>query len=164
MYHRIVAQAKPVLALAGLFLTAGPSFAQYSSFPGDWPQPGRGPGFGQGGFVPLPDGLSGYYTFPVSAAMTAPAMSVYQPSYASIESDRAYIRVRVPAGARVFFDDAPTRQAGTDRLFVSPPLDNGESYSYQVSARWMQDGRERQENRTVRVLPGQTVNVDFAAR
>jgi uncharacterized protein (TIGR03000 family) len=91
---------------------------------------------------------TGYY--PMPAYTVAPIMA------------SAYIRVRVPAGAQVFFDDNPTAQMGTDRLFVTPPLDRGERYSYVVSARWMEGGKERRESRTVPVAPGQTAAVDFA--
>jgi uncharacterized protein (TIGR03000 family) len=49
-----------------------------------------------------------------------------------------------------------------DRSFVSPPLTAGRNYSYQVRARWNDNGQMRDQTRTVNVTPGQTVNVDFS--
>jgi uncharacterized protein (TIGR03000 family) len=63
--------------------------------------------------------------------------------------------------ARVWFDGNSTSQTGTDRLFHSPLLTIGSTYSYQIRASWMRDGREVTPERTVSVTPGQTTIVDF---
>jgi uncharacterized protein (TIGR03000 family) len=77
------------------------------------------------------------------------------------QDNRAFIHVRVPPNAQVFFDDTPTKQSGPERNFVTPPLD-GKNYSYDVSARWTDNnGKEQRESRTVRLTPGQSINVDF---
>jgi len=77
------------------------------------------------------------------------------------DSSRAYIHVRVPANAQVFFDNQPTQQQGPDRTFMTPQLEGNHNYTYEISARWMDNGQERRENRTVRLTPGQTADVDF---
>jgi uncharacterized protein (TIGR03000 family) len=65
--------------------------------------------------------------------------------------------------ARVFFDDAPTQQQGTDRVFTTPPLDPNKTYSYTVRATWTENGREINRSKDVRVQPGRTAMVDFRA-
>jgi uncharacterized protein (TIGR03000 family) len=101
-------------------------------------------------------GTAGYQSFyPGGTSGAQPGQG--QPA----DNTRTYIRVRVPADAQVFFDGQPTSQTGTERMFVSPPLATGPNYSYEISARWMQNGQEMKQSRTVRLTPGQTVNVDF---
>jgi len=73
---------------------------------------------------------------------------------------RAYIEVRVPDDAEVFFDNTATKQTGANRSFMTPPLEKG-TYSFEVSVRWMADGKAHKETRNIRLTPGQTVNVDF---
>jgi uncharacterized protein (TIGR03000 family) len=46
---------------------------------------------------------------------------------------------------------------------MTPPLQANQSYSYQVTARWMQNGRPVEQTRAVNVTPGEAVNVDFTA-
>jgi uncharacterized protein (TIGR03000 family) len=78
------------------------------------------------------------------------------------DNSRARIHVHVPANAQVFFDNSPTRQQGSEREFMTPPLEANHNYTYEVSARWTDaNGKEHRENRTVRMTPGQSVNVNF---
>jgi uncharacterized protein (TIGR03000 family) len=72
------------------------------------------------------------------------------------------LRVTVPdAGARVWIDDHPTQQGGLERLYISPPLPPGRSYSYEVRAAWMQDGRPITQKKHITFRPGETVAVHF---
>jgi uncharacterized protein (TIGR03000 family) len=77
---------------------------------------------------------------------------------------KADIVVLVPADAEVFFDDGPTAQKGTERLFHTPPLQVGKQYHYTVRARWTQDGKKVEQTRKVAVRGGARVRVDFLAR
>ncbi len=54
---------------------------------------------------------------------------------------QAAIRILVPADAEVLFDGAPTTQKGTERLFLTPPLEAGKNYRYDVLAHWKKDGK-----------------------
>ncbi len=145
---------------------------------------GYGRGWGYGGY-----GYGGYggYGYPsnYSAPMYYDNTYVYQPpvyvdggvvpsSYQSLyppngtaqaptDPNRAYIRVHVPADAQVYFENTATTQSGPDRLFSTPPLDPNQNYSYQISARWMQNGREVRQDRTVQLTPGHTVDVNFTS-
>ncbi len=76
-------------------------------------------------------------------------------------ANRAFIDVRVPANAQVFFDGSPTQQRGMERQFMTPPLERGSHYTYRVKAQWMQDGKKREATKTVQLTPGQTSNVNF---
>ena len=44
----------------------------------------------------------------------------------------AVLTVIVPPDAQVFFDGAPTTQVGSERRFVSPLLEVGTKYSYDI--------------------------------
>lgn len=90
----------------------------------------------------------------------APASSV---SVMTNQDDRqALLRVRVPReDARVWIENAPMRQGGTDRLFNSPPLDPGKDYSYTVRASWMANGQEVVREKEVRIRAGQQSAVNF---
>jgi uncharacterized protein (TIGR03000 family) len=73
------------------------------------------------------------------------------------------VHVRVPANARVWVDGEATRQKGTDRDFMTPPLRSGSEFTYSIKAQWNQDGRNVERIRQVRVKANDTANVDFTA-
>jgi uncharacterized protein (TIGR03000 family) len=77
----------------------------------------------------------------------------------------ARIRVMLPdPQARVLFEDTATKQIGTDRLFITPPLTVGVASSYRVRASFLQNGREVVQERVVTVAPGMTYVLDFTQR
>jgi uncharacterized protein (TIGR03000 family) len=73
----------------------------------------------------------------------------------------AHISLAVPADAQVWFDGNPTRQTGTLRNYISPPLTPGPTYTYTLRVRWMNDGTPVEENRRVRVHAGARVRLHF---
>jgi uncharacterized protein (TIGR03000 family) len=73
----------------------------------------------------------------------------------------AEITVVVPADAEIFFDGAPTTSRGTRRAFVSPPLEPGRDYHYDVLVRWKVDGKAVEEMRRVAVRAGGKTEVAF---
>jgi uncharacterized protein (TIGR03000 family) len=73
----------------------------------------------------------------------------------------ALIAVCVPAGAELWFNGEKTAQNGTERVFTSPPLENGRSYSYQVRATWTRDGRTIEQSQMVSVESGSRITVAF---
>jgi uncharacterized protein (TIGR03000 family) len=96
----------------------------------------------------------------------------YAPSYSGDISPSAYqqalprnqtvIRVLVPdPDAVVQFDGQKTSSLGRERIFNAPNVEAGSTYSYHVTASWMQDGRTVNEARTVRFVAGQSSVVDF---
>jgi uncharacterized protein (TIGR03000 family) len=78
--------------------------------------------------------------------------------------DAAVLNVRLPdPNAEVFVDGNATRQRGTWREFESPPLDPAKDYSYEVRARWTENGRSVERTKTVPVKANGTATVDFTA-
>jgi uncharacterized protein (TIGR03000 family) len=73
------------------------------------------------------------------------------------------IGVRVPPDAEIWFEGQKTSQTGSFREFFSPPLDSDKSYTYEIRAKWFQDGTAVEQTRTVAVRAGQHVGVDFLA-
>jgi uncharacterized protein (TIGR03000 family) len=73
----------------------------------------------------------------------------------------AVLHVLVPADAEVWVGASPTAQRGPERRFVSPPLEGGRNLSYEIRARWKEQGRDVERTRTVRVYPGDRLTVDF---
>jgi uncharacterized protein (TIGR03000 family) len=77
----------------------------------------------------------------------------------------AHIRVRVPgADPEVTFDGQPMRLTNGAGRFVSPNLEPGSRYAYDVRARWTDAaGKRHSEGRSVVVRAGEHVDVSFAS-
>jgi uncharacterized protein (TIGR03000 family) len=76
-------------------------------------------------------------------------------------SNAVLIDVKVPANAELWFDDAKTSQTGSMRQFASPPLDSEHNYSYEIRARWTENGRTVERTKNITVRPGQHLAVDM---
>jgi uncharacterized protein (TIGR03000 family) len=76
------------------------------------------------------------------------------------------IVVSLPAEAKLFIDDKATRSTGPTRVFVSPTLEGGRSYTYELKGEMKQEGRTRNVSKSVKVEPGRTtyVNLTFPTR
>jgi uncharacterized protein (TIGR03000 family) len=73
----------------------------------------------------------------------------------------AHVSVKVPADAQVWFDDTQTTSTGPVRQFDSPPLSPGSQYSYEIRARWNDNGHEVTQTQHIGVTAGAHVNVSF---
>jgi len=73
----------------------------------------------------------------------------------------AYVTVRLPADARLWFHDMQTKSTGEARSFRSPPLAPGTQYAYTVRATWTENGREVTQTQQVGVTAGARITVDF---
>jgi uncharacterized protein (TIGR03000 family) len=74
----------------------------------------------------------------------------------------AVVTMRLPIStAEVFFDDHRVTGSGELRRFVSPPLNKDKTYSYDVTVRWIQDGRWVSQTRRVPIKPGERKTLDF---
>jgi uncharacterized protein (TIGR02246 family) len=93
--------------------------------------------------------------------LSAIASASAQPANAPVAQAHAIITIAVPPDAAIFFDGTATTQRGSERRFVSPPLERGRKYDYEIRARWMENGRVVQQARKVSVTGGDTVRVDF---
>jgi len=108
----------------------------------------------QGGYPqlnPPPYGVSPYQSFYIGPRPT------------EFDRSRAAITVHVPQGATLWFDGTKTTQTGGLRSFISPPLQAGQNYAYNVRARWTENGKVREENRTVKVHAGDRLEVNLPA-
>jgi uncharacterized protein (TIGR03000 family) len=74
----------------------------------------------------------------------------------------ATILVHVPAGAKVFVEDRPTVQGGTDRYFETAKLLPGRSYTYAIRAQEDREGRATSQVKRVTVRAGETAEVRFS--
>lgn len=101
-----------------------------------------------------------------------PTVSVYAQGVAIVPGPPAVtpagepcvrVAVIVPdPGAKVWIQHAAMASTGTEREFVSPPLEAGKEYEYELIARWNDTGgRERAETRQVRLVAGQSARVSF---
>ena len=77
--------------------------------------------------------------------------------------DNARVLVRVPdPNAEVFFNGSPTEQRGMERVFETPTLNSGTTYTYEIKARWRDaSGKMTEQIRSVGVQRGRESMVDF---
>lgn len=75
----------------------------------------------------------------------------------------ARVRVQVPdPNAEVFFNNAATQQRGTERVFDTPDLRSGATYTYDIKARWRDaNGQMIERTHSVNVEQGRESFVDF---
>jgi uncharacterized protein (TIGR03000 family) len=106
----------------------------------------------------LPDAY--YDTTPRLPEEYAPPMPPAEGSAGSADGS-VRLTVRVPAEAEIFVDGVATKQAGSTRKFVSPPLTAGQDFTYELTARWTENGREVVQTRRVNVTAGDRRVVDF---
>jgi len=109
--------------------------------------------------------MPGYsYSMPGNGSLPLSQQSgVTQAMYQSGNAP-AYVRVFVPTpDAQVFFGDQATQQTNTTiRDFVSPPLEPGKQFQYEIRAQFKQGDQTKDEKRTVDVQAGSRVTVNFA--
>jgi uncharacterized protein (TIGR03000 family) len=172
--------ARRLLALSGfgLLFVGGPTQAQQG-----WPLLGDNWSYhwGQGGSRSSFGGYSRPYRPVYENAMPpiagnyglAPGAYYYGPgSYGSSNSAGYYgvaaerparFNLRVPADARVWFDQSQTDQTGTFRSFVSPPLASGREYTYAIRVQWKRDSKDVTQTRKVTFHAGELVSLAVPA-
>jgi uncharacterized protein (TIGR03000 family) len=79
------------------------------------------------------------------------------------KSSTATVRIKLPAAsAELWFNGTKTQTSGVNREFVTPELEPGQSYSYEVRARWTANGRTMDQSRKLTVQAGGQVQLNFA--
>jgi uncharacterized protein (TIGR03000 family) len=125
-------------------------------------------GYGYGGYVlatPMSSYNWGSYvapsygipSMPFSTPTTTRSM-YYSPNSVS-DSNRATIRVHLPADAILYVDGKLTSSSSNMRQFVSPPLDADKDYHYSMKATVNRDGETLTTTRRVDVRAGRTEEV-----
>jgi uncharacterized protein (TIGR03000 family) len=119
-------------------------------------------GYSMGGYAPM---MSGYAYSPTisSWGMGTPIASaggMSQSYYSSPNTgNEATLVVHVPGAASVSIDGQPTQQSSSTRFFTSPPLEQGKTYVYKVTAEMNRDGHTVRDTKNVEVRPGQRTEV-----
>jgi uncharacterized protein (TIGR03000 family) len=97
----------------------------------------------------------------MAGTQSASRTALYPPEGQPMRAQPVRLEVRVPANAEIWIDGARTMQNGPVREFISPPIEPGRSYAYELKMKWTENGAERERVRNVSVRPGQLVRVDL---
>jgi uncharacterized protein (TIGR03000 family) len=81
------------------------------------------------------------------------------PSAARAAEAPAMLHVLLPADAALTVDGRPTRSATAERWFVSPPLQEGRDFHYDLRARFLRGGEVVTVERAVTVRAGEETTV-----
>jgi uncharacterized protein (TIGR03000 family) len=92
----------------------------------------------------------------------APVEKLGEPKKGTDETSRARVIIDVPAQAKLFIDDQPMSNKAGKRTFVTPPLQPGQTYYYDVKLVVVVDGQERVDTTRVTLRPGDVVAASFA--
>jgi uncharacterized protein (TIGR03000 family) len=71
--------------------------------------------------------------------------------------------MKLPANAKVWFEGVKTSQTGSVRDYVSPSLDPGKTFDYQIRVRWTENGHRVEQQRKVTVRPNGRTVVDLTS-
>jgi uncharacterized protein (TIGR03000 family) len=82
-------------------------------------------------------------------------------AYETQDPNAVLINVRVPVTAEIWLDGEKTTQTGERRQYVSPPLNAGQVYTYEVRAKWTENGQPVDQTRKVRFQAGASVTLNF---
>jgi uncharacterized protein (TIGR03000 family) len=77
------------------------------------------------------------------------------------EAREAKVIVKVPADAKLFFNDHLTRQTGEIREFTTPALEPGKPFTYEIRLEVVRQGQARSRMERVTVRAGETTRVDL---
>jgi uncharacterized protein (TIGR03000 family) len=79
--------------------------------------------------------------------------------------NRAVITVTLPADAKLIFEGKPTSSSAEMRWFVSPPLQPGRAYQYELRAEVLRNGATQVLTRNIVVRRGEETRVvmDFSS-
>jgi uncharacterized protein (TIGR03000 family) len=140
--------------------TSWPSYYGYS---GSWYYPQTGFSYGTPSYyaAELPPSFApDYYSENFSQPTMANNGMMYGAG-APENANAAFVTVRVPPDANIWFENYQSHQKGLVRNFISPPLNPGQQYVYDIKAEWMQNGKKVDQVRHVTVWAGGQTNVEF---
>lgn len=114
---------------------------------------------------PLPDpatsiarqqGATGSVGAPVAPSRISPQTQNPPPR------NTARLQLLVPEKAEVLIDDRKTTQAGTERQFLTPPLEPGKNFTYQLTVRYPgANGAMVEDRHAIRVRANDQLRMDF---
>jgi len=132
---------------------------------------GYSPYYSNGGYGYSPSYTYGYSqpyyygdTFSSPSYFSSPTLTGEETAETPDMGDRAFIQVRVPENAQLFFEGDQTNQTGAMRTFISPALQPNKTYTYEIRARWNDNsGQGMDRSRKVTVQAGRRTFVDFTS-
>lgn len=130
------------------YYSYGRGYVGWAAFPDSIPGPGLPPDYRGPRRHPVP----GPWYVPVAKPVPSPLLQ---------GQNVAHIKVEVPADAEVWIEDQPTQQTGTTRWFVTPKLDRGETFVYEIRARWTEQGQPVEQRQQITLQAGEQTNVVF---
>lgn len=142
-------------------------FYGHHGYYGGYPYWGYGLGYGFGGVYLGGDlypyrAYYGEYAYPYYLGADANELYPELPRIiGASDPNRAELRLLVPAGADTWLEDVKTRQQGSVREFVSPPLEPDQKYTYTIRGRWPENGEVVDRIRKVAVHAGDRLTVDM---
>jgi uncharacterized protein (TIGR03000 family) len=99
----------------------------------------------------------------VAALLLLPPSLISRAPAQDVPADKALIVVRLPAGATLTVGGQATRMTGAERTFLSPTLEPGKSYTYDLEATWTENGQAKKARQTVKVQAGRRAVVEITA-
>jgi uncharacterized protein (TIGR03000 family) len=79
------------------------------------------------------------------------------------QSSRAKVIIDVPAQAKLYIDDQPMSNKTGQRTFVTPPLERGQTYFYDVKIVLIVDGQEKVQTQRVVLRAGEVAAANFSS-
>lgn len=111
--------------------------------------------YGCGGVVVAPVAVAA----PAAATTTTTTTTRREETRAT--SAPATVVVQVPADADLFVDNQRSQLSTTTRKFVSPALEPGQDYYYDLRVEALRDGRVVRDSKRVTIRAGSVARVDF---
>ena len=91
--------------------------------------------------------------------LSAFGLALAGPAAARADEAPAFIRVTLPADAKLTIDGNATKATSADRTFVTPPLEAGKTFHYELRAEIGSGENKTTIERRVAVRAGQQTNV-----
>jgi uncharacterized protein (TIGR03000 family) len=85
----------------------------------------------------------------------------WTPAQAVATAQPVSLEMNVPADASVWIDGQATKQQGVDRHFVSPPLQVGLRYCYDIRVQWAVGSKTLERSRRVHFQAGDQVRINL---
>ncbi len=127
--------------------------------------------YAMGGFSPT---ISGFANSPMmsSTNMGSPILSsggtILNPGTTQSfynnptnSGNEATLIIHVPQSASLSIDGQPTQQSSSTRIFTSPPLEQGKTYVYKITAEENRNGHTVRDTKNVEVRAGQRTEVSM---
>jgi uncharacterized protein (TIGR03000 family) len=107
-------------------------------------------------------GRSPQYAVGRTPAATAIVQGADEYAYGATANDAVEMILKVPSAAELWFNGTKTaQQAKAVRHFVTPALDPGQDYSYDIRVRWTDDGQPVEQTRRVLVRAGDRMTLNL---